>query len=159
VTNTSLFDKVLREVNADVQDIQKPGHMIFLEFARPSYVDALANFDGRILDNCVVFYMDVGFDICWQRNVARHESAVAAGGDDHLTSREEMERTFRHDDRDSLVKHLGERGIPMSVVNNEAQGEEHLSRQVEEVYDQLFNQDYLRSALTALRAMIGRSRP
>jgi adenylate kinase family enzyme len=138
VTNDAIWDDTLREVNADVLQIDRPEHIIFIEFARPNYVQAIQNFDPRILDNCIVIYMQVSFDICWARNVARHEAAIAAGGDDHLVAREEMEGTFLHDDRDAFVQYLGERHIRVYVVNNEADGEEHLRKQVAQLFQTLF---------------------
>ena len=81
---------ILKEVNADVLQIDKPDHMLFIEFARPSYVAALRQFDQHILDNCIVIYMEVSFDTCWARNVARHQAATTADGDDHLVPWKEM---------------------------------------------------------------------
>ena len=137
ITNDGIWNELLQEVNADVLHINKPDHMVVIEFARTHYVEALQNFDKRILDHCIVIYMEVRFDICWARNVARHKAAVAKGGDDHLTSREEMERTFLYDDQDALVRYMQEQSIPFHVVNNEADGEEHLKQQVEALFQTL----------------------
>ena len=60
------------------------------------------------------------------------------GGDDHLVSRQEMEASFLHDDQDAFVQYLKDRGIPVAVVNNEADGEEHLVRQVDGLFAELF---------------------
>ena len=116
----------------------EPDHMIVLEFARPNYVRAIQNFDERILARSLVIYLEVSFEICWARNVARHEAALAEGGDDHLVCRETMEELYLYDDQNALVRHLREQGIPVLVVNNEAEGEEHLIRQVEELFAVLF---------------------
>jgi adenylate kinase family enzyme len=137
----NVFNEILQEVNSDVLKIDQPDHMIFLEFARPSYVEALQHFDQRILDRCIAIYMDVNFDICWARNVARHVAAIAQDGDDHLVPRAEMERIYLHDDRDAFVRHMQERNVPVLVVNNEAEGEEHLKQQVEELFKHLFQAD------------------
>jgi hypothetical protein len=85
-----------------------------------------------------VVYTQVSFDTCWARVVARYEAATATGGDDHTVSREEMEQTFLHDDRDALVQHVRERNIPIAVVDNEAEGQEHLSAQVDKLFEELF---------------------
>jgi adenylate kinase family enzyme len=144
-TNDNVLDNVLndilKEVNSDVLKIDKPDHMIFLEFARTNYVEALQGFDKSILDNCIVIYMEVNFDICWARNVARCEAAIAKGGDDHLVPREDMERIYLHDDQDAFVQYMKDQNIPVSVVNNEADGEEHLKKQVEELFNTLFQVD------------------
>ncbi len=137
VTNDDVWNDVLKEVNSDVLQIDKPDHVIFLELARANYVEALQNFDQSILENCIAFYMDVNFDICWARVLARHEAAIAEGGDDHYVSREEMEESFLHDDRDAFIQYMEDQNIPILVVNNEADGEEHLRMQVEVIFKNL----------------------
>ena len=118
--------------------IDKPDHAIFLEFARPSYVAALQSFDQRILDNCIATYMEVSFDTCWARIVARHKATIDAGGDDHLVPREAMEKVYLEDDQEAFIRYMQDRDIPVVVVNNEAEGEEHLKQQVEALFESLF---------------------
>jgi adenylate kinase family enzyme len=132
-----VFSDILKEVNSDVLKIDKPDHMIFLEFARPNYVEALQIFDKSILRNCIVIYMEVSFDTCWARNVARYEAGTDQSGDDHMVYREAMEKLYLYDDQDALVQHLKEQNIPVMVVNNEADGEEHLKKQVEALFRNL----------------------
>ena len=136
--NDDLFNVILKEVNLDVLKIDKSDHMIFLEFARSNYVEAVQSFDKSILDFCIVIYMEVSFDICWARNVARHEATIDQGGDDHLVPRGEMEKRFLYDDQDAFVQYMKDQNIPVVVVNNEADGEEHLKNQVEELFKYLF---------------------
>lgn len=138
LTRHEVLNDILGEVSADLLSIDKPDHMILLEFARPNYVRALQNFDRRILARSLVVYLEVSFEICWVRNVARHEAALAEGGDDHLVCRETMEELYLYDDQHALVRHLQEQNIPVLVINNEAEGEEHLSRQVKELFAALF---------------------
>jgi hypothetical protein len=138
VTNDRIWRDALRELNTEVLADNRPNHMTFIEFARSSYVDAIQCFDRSILDNCLVVFIEVSFDTCWVRNLARHRLAIADGGDDHLVSREEMERSFLHDDQDALIQFLEDRNIPVVVVNNEADGEEHLREQVAELLRMLF---------------------
>ena len=133
-----LLDVVLQEVNADVLQSHRPDHLIVVEFARSSYVEAMGTFDPSVLDNCIAVYMEVGFDICWARNVARHEAAIAKGGDDHLVPRDHMENQYRHDDQGTFVQYMKDQGIPVIVINNEAKGKEHLKRQVGELFADLF---------------------
>ena len=138
LANENFFDGILKEVNADVLRIDKPDHMVFIEFARSNYVEAIQDFNPRILEHCIAVYMEVSFDICWARNVARHEAAMAQHGDDHLVGREAMEEVYLHDDQEAFVAYMKERNIPVLVVNNEADGEEHLKGQVEELFQRLF---------------------
>lgn len=136
--NDDLFNVILKEVNSDVLQIDKPDHMIFLEFARSNYVEAVQIFDRSILDNCIAIYMEVSFDICWARNLARHEAAIAEGGDDHLVPRAEMEKRYLYDDQDAFVQYMQAQNIPVVVVNNEVDGKEHLKKQVKELFKNLF---------------------
>lgn len=131
VTNDGVWDEILKEVDGDLKSLARPGRVIFIEFSRPNYVHSiLDNFSQNVLDKGLVIYIDCSFEVCWQRNVRRHEAAIAAGGDDHLVSREEMEKTYLHDDRDELVKNTR---IPVVVVNNEKDGTEHLGAATETV--------------------------
>jgi hypothetical protein len=138
LTSHQVLNDILREVSADVLTIDSPDHMMVLEFARPNYVRAIQNFDGRILARSLIVYVEVSFETCWARNVARHEATLAGGGDDHLVSREQMEELYLHDDQHALVRYVQEQDIPVLVINNEAEGEEHLARQVEELFAVLF---------------------
>jgi adenylate kinase family enzyme len=137
-TNDSFLDDVLKEVNAHVLEIDRPNHLIFIEFARPRYVDAIKIFDRRILDRCLAIYMQVSFDISWERNVARHQAQVRRDGDDHFVCRETMEKVYLHDDRDAFVRYLRDRDIPVFVVNNECDGEEHFKALANELFESLF---------------------
>ena len=128
----------LEEVSSDLVKIDKPDHMVFVEFARPSYVEAFQNFDRSVLEWCVAIYIEVSFDTCWARVVARSEAAIAEGGDDHWLPREAMERYYLYDDQDAFVQVMKDQGIPVLVVNNEADGEWHLKKQVEELFRNLF---------------------
>jgi hypothetical protein len=139
ITDFSILDEILQEVSSDVVGIDRAGHVVFIEFARPRYVEALRNFDSSILERCLVVYMEVSLETCWNRNVARHEAVGSQDGDDHMVGREAMEAIFLHDDQQALVKHLKERGTPVLVVNNEANGEEHLGRQVDELLARLLS--------------------
>lgn len=135
VTNDGVWDEILKEVDADLKNLAKSGRVIFIEFSRPNYVHSiLNNFSKDVIENSIVIYIDCSFETCWQRNVRRHEAAIAAGGDDHLVSREEMEKTYLYDDRDELIKN-GK--IPVVVVNNEKDGTEHLKSATEMVLSEI----------------------
>ena len=138
ITDENFFNDILREVNADVLKIDRPDHMVFVEFARPNYVEALQNFDQRILDRCLAIYIEVSFDTSWERNVARHQAKMSQDGDDHFVYRETMEELYLRDDREAFVQHMKIRKIPVAVVNNEADGEEHLAALVQELFEDLF---------------------
>ena len=130
ITNPALWDHVLKRVNDDVRRERRPARAIFLEFARPDMVRSIsANFDADVLCLSLLLYIFCPFDICWERNVRRHEAALAAGLDDHLVSREEMERTYLEDDH-HLLHRLG---LPFLLVDNHLEGEGYLQYAVEEI--------------------------
>ncbi len=134
VTNDALWNDILVDLNADIEKIpSKPGHIIFIEFSRSNYVEAFGNFSSQITDKSLVIYIDVNFEICWQRNVKRHEDALANKQDDHLVSREEMEKTYLNDDMAALVKSK----YNVFVINNEQTGDVFLKEQVQKVIEHL----------------------
>jgi hypothetical protein len=115
VTDDTVWDDILKEVNKDVMEMIEGGlekKLLFIEFSRPNYVHSITgNFSRKITESALAVYLDVPFEICWERNVRRHERAVSEGTDDHLVSREEMEETYGSDDKLDLQD-----GLPMPVV-------------------------------------------
>jgi adenylate kinase family enzyme len=132
VTDHRVFDEILVELSRDVEEGTREGKIIFIEFARGSYVRALRSFSARVLDAAVIVYIECPFEVCWDRNVRRAEAAAHQGTDDHLVPREDMERIYRHDDSSKL-----ERQYPGSVVviSNEREGEQFLGQQADKVLD------------------------
>lgn len=127
-----VFDEILVELSREVEERARDGKIIFIEFARSSYVQALNSFSARVLDAAVIVYIECPFEVCWERNVRRAEAAAQKGTDDHLVPREEMERTYRHDDQSELERHY--RGLVV-IVDNEREGEEFLGHQAEKVLE------------------------
>jgi len=136
VTNDAMWNDILVDLNADILKInRKDGHVIFIEFSRSNYIEALSNFSKEIINSALIIYIDVNFEICWQRNVKRHEDALANKQDDHLVSREEMEKTYLFDDKDALAKSK----YDVFIINNEQTGDKFLKEQVEKVITHLKN--------------------
>jgi hypothetical protein len=130
ITNPALWDEVLRRVNDDVLSERRRGRAIFLEFARPDMVRSIEeSFGPEVRSTSLLLYVFCPFDICWERNVRRHQAALAKGLDDHLVSREEMERTYLRDDHDCLHR----LGMPFLVVDNHLEGERFLDYAIEEI--------------------------
>jgi hypothetical protein len=129
VSNPALWDDVLKRVNDRVRRERRPGRATFVEFARPDMVRSIAeNFDAEVRSSSLLLYIFCPFDICWERNLRRHEEALEAGGDDHLVSREEMERSYLEDDHGRLHR----LGIPFLLVDNHIDGEGLLKYAIEE---------------------------
>jgi hypothetical protein len=130
VTDPGLWDEVLRRVNEAVRRERRQGRALFVEFARPDMVRSIAaGFDDEVRASSLLLYIFCPVEICWERNVRRHAAAVEAGIDDHLVSREEMERTYKKDDHDQLHR----LGIPFLVVDNHLEGGAFLGYAIEEV--------------------------
>jgi len=134
VTDNEVWDLILRQVNADVLKEMRPGRIIFVEFSRPNYLASLKNFSEDVLKKSLIVYINCSFETCWQRNVRRHEAALARGTDDHLVSRQEMEETYLYDDRDRL---LAEAPVPVIEIDNESDGPEHLQSATARVVDKI----------------------
>ena len=133
VTDPKVWDDILKEVNRDVKKLDKKGKIIFIEFSRPNYVHSLKNFAKEIMNKSLIVYIDCYFETCGKRNVRRHESALAAGVDDHLVPREEMEETYLHDDKDELVRFGEESKIPIVEVDTDYEGMAHYKGIIEKI--------------------------
>ncbi|MFC2091295.1 hypothetical protein ACFLTD_00800 [Elusimicrobiota bacterium] len=124
VTDQTVWDDILKELNSDLLSLMNSNSkrvLMLVEFSRPNYVHSIMNnFSDFIISQSIAVYLDVPFDICWQRNVRRHEKAVSAGTDDHLVSREEMEKTYSADDKDQLDKSLP---VPVICIKNDTSDE------------------------------------
>ena len=130
IKDRELWDEVLRRVNADVRQERRTGRAIFVEFARPDMVRSIAsNFDASLRGSSLLLYIFCPFDICWERNLKRHQAELDAGIDDHLVSREEMERTYLNDDH----ARLHTLGMPFLVVDNHIEGDGILDYAIQEV--------------------------
>lgn len=130
IIRDELWDELLKEVNADIVPLSRPGRVVFVEFSRDSYERAFKNFSRPVLEKALALYIEVPFEICWERNVERHKKALAAGSDDHLVSKEEMEKTYKADDGGTFA---GKAPCPVEVVDNSQSGEESLTRQIEAI--------------------------
>lgn len=135
VTDSAVWDDILKELSKDILRGAKPGQVLFIEFSRPNYRESLQNFPPQILKRSAMIYIACSFDACWERNVARHKAALARGTDNHLVSREEMEKTYLHDDGKSLRE--DSMGMPLIWMENEKEGLAHLPREIEKAMEQI----------------------
>lgn len=76
-TDFTLLDDVLREMNSKLKKLRKTGEVIFVEFARDRYANALKNFDRDVLGRTLLLYIYCPFDVCVARNVRRFKEAKA----------------------------------------------------------------------------------
>lgn len=138
ITDRSIYDDVLKEVSYRLKGLQKPSRMIFVEFARNNYTDALRNFDREVLDRSLIVYFYCPFEVCCERNIRRFEETGPKGLDEHIVPRDQMEKYYRHEDYEELYlrseDELQERApAPIVVVRNDVESLERLKQELEKV--------------------------
>lgn len=137
ITDLSVYDDVLEEINRRLKGLRKPDRVIFVEFARRSYVDALEKFDREVLDRSLVIYIYCPFELCLKRNKERFER----GGktvDEHIVPEDKMKEYYLHDDYEELFlrseEELQKRApAQIVVVRNDGEGLESLKQELEKV--------------------------
>ena len=138
VTDFTLLDDVLKEMNTKLKALQKAGRVIFVEFARDKYANALKNFDRGVLDRSLLLYIYCPFDLCVARNVRRFKEAKGKSVDDHIAPSDIMEKYYRHDDYEELflkseTELKQQAPAPLVVVRNDVGGLERLKLELEKV--------------------------
>jgi dephospho-CoA kinase len=109
ITDESVWHELNRELARKVAELQSPGRIVFVEFSRRSYAEALGAFGSGILGRSLAVYVDTPFDACLQRNLERK----GADADSHLVPEEEMRKTYAEDDRERISEFL-----PLIVIDN-----------------------------------------
>lgn len=130
ITDDTVWDDLIKGLDQQVREFIGKDDILFIEFSRNSYLRAFRNFNPETLKNSIVIYIDAPFDICWERNVRR--AKLESGLDAHLVSREEMEKTYLHDDHEELQEHLK---LPVIIVKNDREGTELLEKELVRVAD------------------------
>lgn len=126
ITDRSIYDDVLKEMNHRIKGLRKPGKLIFVEFSRKSYAQALKNFDRDVLDQSLIVYIYCQYEVCLERNIRRFKEG-AKDLDEHIVPRDLMEEYYRYDDYEELfLKSEAElrkqAPAPIVVVKNDAEG-------------------------------------
>lgn len=138
VTDFTILDDVLKEMSRKLHELERPGKIIFVEFARDSYAKALKNFDKWVLGKSLLFYIYCPFDVCVARNVRRFKERGGKNIDDHIAPSDIMEKYYKHDDYEELyLKSEAElkKQAPaqLIVVRNDAEGQENLKLELGKV--------------------------
>jgi adenylate kinase family enzyme len=144
VTDFTLLDDVLKEINRKLKQEAAEGRVIFVEFARDRYLEALKNFDADVLRRSLLLYIYCPFDVCMQRNVRRFKEGGGKTLDDHIAPSDIMEKYYRYDDMEELYlrseEELRSRApAELVVVRNEADDEARLDRELERVLERFQN--------------------
>ncbi len=137
ITDRSIYDDVLKEMNRRIKLLRRPGGLIFVEFSRSGYAQALKNFDREVLDRSLIAYIYCPYEVCLERNIRRFKEG-ARNLDEHIVPRDLMEKYYRYDDyeelflksEDELRKQVP---APIVVVKNDVEGLEGLGKKLERV--------------------------
>ncbi|MEW6221973.1 MAG: deoxynucleoside kinase [Candidatus Hadarchaeota archaeon] len=130
VTDDTVWDDLIKGLDKQALEFQRPDRLLFIEFSRDSYVRAFKNFSPKVMENSLIIYINASFEACWARNVRRVQEERERGLDSHLVSREEMEKTYSRDDYKALQKHVK---IPVLIAENENADFEKREEEVEKV--------------------------
>jgi len=140
VTDFTILDDVLGEINSKIKELEQSGRVTFVEFARARYANALKNFDREVLDHSLILYIYCPFDVCVERNVRRFRENRGKDIDEHIVPTDIMEHYYRYDDYEELcLKSEAElkrhAPVPLVVVRNDVEGMGQLERELEKVMD------------------------
>ncbi|KUO40246.1 MAG: hypothetical protein AVW06_02680 [Hadesarchaea archaeon DG-33-1] len=137
ITDRSIYDDVLKEINRRIKVLQKPSKLIFIEFSRSGYAQALKNFDREVLDQSLIVYIYCPYEVCLERNIRRFKEG-AKDLDEHIVPRDLMEEYYRYDDYEELFLKSEDElqkqaQAPIVVVKNDAEGLERLGGELGKV--------------------------
>ena len=138
ITDRSIYDDVLKEVNRRLKELRKPGRIIFAEFSRNNYTRALGYFDREVLDRSLLVYIYCPYEVCYDRIVRRFKSGHPEDLDAHMVPTDLMETYYRRDDYEELFlkseEELKEQApAPIVVVKNDAEGLQRLRGELDRV--------------------------
>lgn len=137
ITDRSIYDDVLKEINRRVKRLRGARKIVFIEFARDSYTKAFENFDRGVLGRSLIVYLYCPFEVCFERNIRRFKEKPK-GLDEHIVPRDLMGEYYRRDDYEELFlrsEHELKKQAParIVVVKNDTEGLEELERELEKV--------------------------
>lgn len=132
ITDDNVWSDLSKALNEQALKLQSEDKLLFIEFSRDSYVQAFMHFSPEVMQNSAIVYIDAPFDVCWERNARR--AREEKGLDAHLVSREEMEKTYLHDDLEELQKYVE---VPVLIVKNYSDDIKELKSDLERVVEKL----------------------
>jgi len=140
VTDFTILDDVLKEMNEKLKKETRPKKIIFVEFARDSYTSALKNFEREVLDRALILYIYCPFDVCVRRNVRRFKESGGKSLDDHIAPTDIMERYYKRDDFEEIYLRSEEElkskaPAQLVVVRNDVDDMSHLEQELEKVME------------------------
>ncbi len=138
VTDFTILDDVLKEMNEKLKRMAAPGKIIFVEFARDRYSNAMKNFGRDVLERSLILYIYCPFEVCVERNVKRFKESGGKSVDDHIAPTDIMEKYYKYEDYEEFFlksePELKKKApADVIVVRNERGGIENLNRELEKV--------------------------
>lgn len=131
VADSEILNAVLQQIKEEV--LANPMALHVVEFARPSYAEALRNFPMDIADRSLVLYVDTPLERCLLRNSERASARLTF--DSGFVPPDVMRNYYANDDFAELQKTLGSR---TAVIQNGSDGLAGLADQVKSVIDGRF---------------------
>lgn len=136
VTDWSIVDEVLKIVNERIKKLEKENRMIFIEFARNHYLQALKNFTSEVLSKSLILYIFAPYQVCYQRNIKRFQEKGGEDLDSHIVPPDLMESYYKEDDFEELLLESEERlrgasPLPLIVIDSRKTGRANLKPEVE----------------------------
>jgi adenylate kinase family enzyme len=107
VTDWSIVDEVLQVINKKAFEKVKENKIVFIEFARDNYLNALKNFDKNFLENSVGLYIKCDFEICLERNEKRFKELGGKDIDAHIVPPDLMKSYYKKDDIEDILNSEG----------------------------------------------------
>lgn len=138
VTDWSIVDEVLQVINKKALEKVKNNKIIFIEFARDNYINALKNFDKDFLNNSIVLYIQCDFDVCLKRNEKRFKELGGKDIDAHIVPPDLMKSYYKNDDIENIILEKGKESLIKSfpvkifVIENNEEGIEALKSKLNE---------------------------
>ncbi|MBU4561738.1 hypothetical protein L6386_05440 [bacterium] len=136
VTDWSIVDEVLKIVNDRIIKLEKKNRIIFIEFARNNYLQALKNFTPEVLEKSLILYIFAPYQVCYERNIKRFQEKEGEDLDSHIVPPDLMESYYKEDDFEELLLESEERlkgasPAPLIVIDSRKTGKVELRPEVE----------------------------
>ncbi len=103
VTDWTIIDEVLQIINKTTFSKIENKKIIFIEFSRANYQDALKNFDEHFLTNSIILYIKTSLNVCLQRNEERFKNSMDKNIDDHIVPPDLMKTYYSDDDFENII--------------------------------------------------------
>ena len=138
VTDWSIVDEVLAGMSKKIERLYRPGRVIFVEFARDSYLHAFSNFTPQLLKKSLILYVFAPYEVCCQRNIKRFKERKGHDLDAHIVPPHLMETYYKEDDFEKLFLESGKKleevsPIPLIVIDSSKTDWTYLESEIDRV--------------------------